>query len=82
MERSTNALAKLATELGIVCDIANRGCADETAVGKVVRKAQRIIAELAKVPDCPFRGNPRVDKSADAVVKCRAIAEEGENNAD
>ena len=40
-------------------------------------KAIRIIKELAKVPDCTFKGNPRVDKSADAVIACRAIAEEG-----
>lgn len=73
-----NALAELANELSwIETILGDEGygpyCAD-------ANKASRIIAELAKVPDCTFKGNPRVDKSADAVIACRAIAEEGEDN--
>lgn len=44
-----NALAKLAEELEAVHEICTRGCTNETTVGKVVRKAQLIVAELAKV---------------------------------
>lgn len=74
--KKRNALAELANELSwIETILGDEGygpyCAD-------ANKASRIIAELAKVPDCTFRGNPRVDKSADAVIACRAIAEEGE----
>lgn len=73
-----NALAELANEMSwIETVLRDEGygtyCAD-------ANKARRIIDELAKVPDCTFAGNPRVDKSADAVIACRAIAEEGEDN--
>lgn len=82
MERSTNALAELAEELEAVYAVAIRGCTEETRVGNVVRKAQRIVAELAKVRDVKHslgRISPNVFESADAIAKCRAIAEGGES---
>lgn len=71
MTKERNALAELAEELRVMSlDVVG----DEETV---LDKAYRIIAELAKVHGCTFAGNPRVDKSADAVIACRAIAEEG-----
>ena len=76
--KERNALSELANELNRIKNILRLerffNCSEE------VDKAQRIIAELAKVPDCTFVGNPRVDKSADSVIACRAIAEEGAND--
>lgn len=83
MKRITNALAELEKNLNadaVLVDVYQDVIGDPPAGKSIcadIRKAQRIVAELAKVPDCTFRGNPRVDKSADAVVVCRAIAGEG-----
>ena len=72
MPKERNALADLAEDLEEIV----RGTRSDSYSTRI-RKSARIIAELAKVPDCTFKGNPRVDKSADAVIACRAIAEEG-----
>ena len=76
MERSTNALAELAERLS------PRG---ETktlllANGRDIIKAQRIVAELAKVNTLGPKHIPGDISLYTAYAKCRAIAEEGAEN--
>lgn len=77
MTESKNALAELAENLEhdnfFGCDHYKR----EVWVGK----AQRIVAELAKVEDWTNdfgADEPRPYSSVSAIKKCRAIAEEGD----
>ena len=71
-----NALAELAEELGEISYDLRSDNFYRTRIGK----AQRIVAELAKVRDSAnLIGNAHPDlfESSDAVSRCRAIAEEG-----
>ena len=74
--KSKNALAELAEELKKLEEVlkqrGNRHCP------KIVRKAQRIISELAKEssPNHSFRG------VTELISDCRAIAEGCENDAE
>lgn len=82
-DKSTNALAELAERLEQIAEVERESAlfhGDPLDDSDDISKASRIVTELAKVPDCTFKGNPRVDKSADAVVACRAIAKEGVQN--
>ena len=69
-----NALAKLAVRLGT----------DVLSLGRdkypEIEKASRIVAELAKVRwwRSPSRWMPRGNDVSDILIKCLAIAEEGE----
>ena len=73
MERSTNALAELAEDLEeIVRD--TKSDFYTTAISK----AQRIVAELAKVNTLGPKHIPGDISLYTAYAKCRAIAEEGE----
>ena len=72
--RKKNALAELAKDLKAIADWTNGGYGF-TAISK----AQRIIAELAKVED---RRDGETNSDAlwrcnDCIAKCRAIAEKG-----
>ena len=72
MADTRNALAELANELGgVFCEYMEDI--------PIVEKAQRIIAELAKVAD--DISNPWDDSRINAVTTCRAIAEEGDSYA-
>jgi hypothetical protein len=72
MERSTNALAELAEDLEeIVRD--TKSDFYTTAISK----AQRIVAELAKVNTLGPKHIPGDISLYTAYAKCRAIAEEG-----
>lgn len=76
-----NALAELANELTWIEDILrdegySTYCSD-------ANKAQRIIAELAKVDTLTLEGGMLISlpsQACEAVDRCRAIAEEGESN--
>ena len=75
MERSTNALAELAEDLEeIVRD--TKSDFYTTAISK----AQRIVAELAKVNTLGPKHIPGDISLYTAYAKCRAIAEEGAEN--
>ena len=80
MAESKNALAELAKWLKQLVD-ANGGKKCRAVAN--IDKAQRIVAELAKVDDVNdvFRlqlvRRPNQDQALAAIVKCRAIAEEG-----
>ena len=73
MERSTNALAELAERLS------PRGETKTLLLvnGRDIIKAQRIIAELAKVNTLGPKHIPGDISLYTAYAKCRAIAEEG-----
>ena len=79
MERSTNALAELAKRLDIIVFglVTDGHPCDETID---IRKAQRIVAVLANV-DSTYVADPVhnniCNMAYDALVKIRAIAEEG-----
>ena len=78
MTNTKNALAELAERMAVVT---SRG-GDTWRWLKDVIKAQRIIAELAKVED-RHNGETNSDvlwRCNDCIAKCRAIAEEGANN--
>lgn len=85
MASERNALAALAERLnnGYVSLVVNdrRMATFTTAAFPELEKAQRIIAELANVT-LNGVGWPVRLELADAYEKCRAIAEEGENNGD
>ena len=72
-----NALAELSERLDIIVFglVTDGHPCDETID---IRKAQRIIAELAKVRWSKlWIDRPAADESVNAIIKCRAIAEEG-----
>ena len=73
MERSTNALAELAERLS------PRGETKTLLLvnGRDIIKAQRIVAELAKVNTLGPKHIPGDISLYTAYAKCRAIAEEG-----
>ena len=73
MERSTNALSELAERLS------PRGETKTLLLvnGRDIIKAQRIIAELAKVSTLGPKHIPGDISLYTAYAKCRAIAEEG-----
>ena len=73
MERSTNALAELAERLS------PRGETKTLLLvnGMDIIKAQRIVAELAKVNTLGPKHIPGDSSLYTAYAKCRAIAEEG-----
>lgn len=77
MVNERNALAELAVRLGT--DALSLG-ADKYPE---IEKAQRIVAELAKVPFFQTKNGTkyvRLAESAVALENCRAIAEEGADN--
>lgn len=81
MANERNALAELANELSWIEDILR----DEGygAYCDEANKARRIIAELAKVEyvtDCDGNKIYLPAQASQAISKCRAIAEEGENH--
>ena len=78
MIENKNALAELAERMAVVT---SRG-GDTWRWLKDVIKAQRIVAELAKVEDRhDGETNSNVLRRCnDCIAKCRAIAEKGENN--
>ncbi len=73
-----NALAELANELNYIKNILSLerfyNCSEE------VDKAQRIIAELARVKVEAIKENPNMVGGAfiNLMAECRAVAEEGE----
>ena len=74
-----NALAELAERIAVVT---SRG-GDTWRWLKDVDKAQRIIAELAKVRDTNWSAGynyPEPNSASVAVSNCREIAEEGDQN--
>ena len=75
MTENKNALAELAERLYAICMHTSRSNGlDEIA------KAQRIVAELAKVEDWTNdfgADEPRPYSSVSAIKECREIAEEG-----
>ena len=71
---SKNALSELAEDLKVIADWTNGGYGF-TAISK----AQRIVAELAKVGYWKSTGRPHFDDAVSAVSNCRAIAEGREN---
>ena len=76
MTNTKNALAELAERMAVVT---SRG-GDTWRWLKDVIKAQRIIAELAKVRDTNWSGGhnyPEPNSSSVAISKCHEIAEEG-----
>lgn len=75
MERSTNALAELAERLS------PRGETKTLLLvnGRDIIKAQRIVAELAKVNTLGPKHIPGDISLYTAYAKCRTIAEEGDN---
>lgn len=66
MERSTNALAELAERLDGISEVFRH---EETTRYEDVQKAQRIVAELAKVNT--------IGDVLKIMAKCNEIAEEG-----
>ena len=82
MERRTNALAELAETLKHHIE-PRRLNADKDEFAVAICKVQRIVAELAKVEDVTESHNlklvqkPSSWQCYDAIVNCRAIAEEG-----
>ena len=79
MTDAKNALAELAERLDIIVFglVTDGHPCDETID---IRKAQRIVAELAKVKDTNWLGGhnyPDPNSASVAVSNCRAIAEEG-----
>lgn len=71
-KKENNALAELAEDLKYIADWAKRGY-----VFTKIRKAQRIVAELAKVRcHAPFDEIPFDRDTNLAYRNCRAIAEE------
>ena len=84
MTKNKNALAELAETLknGYVSLVVNdrKVATFTTAAFPELDKAQRIIAELAKVRDTNWSAGynyPEPNSSSVAVSKCREIAEEG-----
>ena len=82
MIETRNALAELAKRLDIIVFglVTDGHPCDETTD---IRKAQRIVAELAKVRDTNWLAGhnyPEPNSSSVAVSNCRAIAEEGASN--
>ena len=79
MERSTNALAKLSAYLAMYRDFHRD---DDRVNDHILTKAQRIVAELAKVED-RREGETNSDalwRCNDCIAKCRVIAEEGDRD--
>ena len=74
MERSTNALAELAECLS---NDAEYLYGNNDKASEDVSKAQRIVAELAKVNTLGPKHIPGDISLYTAYAKCRAIAEEG-----
>ena len=70
MERSTNALSELAERLDYLVRFVSIGV-------DYFHKAQRIVAELAKVNTLGPKHIPGDVSLYTAYAKCRAIAEEG-----
>ena len=76
MDENKNALAELAERMSVVT---SRG-GDTWRWLKDVIKAQRIVAELAKVRDTNWSAGynyPEPNSSSVAISKCREIAEAG-----
>lgn len=82
MAENKNSLAELATNLiDAMTAVAETGMIADRHVD-AISHAQRIVAELAKVED-RHNGETNSDvlwRCNDCIAKCRAIAEEGENN--
>ena len=82
MTETKNALAELAKWLKQLVD-ANGGKKCRAVAN--IDKAQRIVAEVAKVEDVnnlyrlKLVKRPNQDQALAAIVKCRAITEEGDN---
>ena len=84
MNNTKNALAELAETLknGYVSLVVNdrQVATFTTAAFPELDKAQRIVAELAKVRINSIGGPYDENEAYSAISNCRAIAEEGANN--